>query len=127
MICYIFLFLEGFHQVQRHSIITDYIKWFWLTKSIALSCDKTEEKINDKSAFHETITHESKVTLIVDKKSLKTTTHWIENISRAGSLLIILFCPQFQTNRFISIVKLKKQSIKEPLVTLIVYFMIVMV
>ena len=53
------------------------------------NCDKTEEKIHDKSAFHETTTHESKATLIVDKKSLKTTTHWIENISRAESLHII--------------------------------------
>ena len=47
-----FLFLEGFHQIQRHSITTDCIKWLWLTKAIALIMIKL--KINDKSTFYET-------------------------------------------------------------------------
>ena len=112
-----FLFLEGFH--QRHSITTDRIKWLWRTKAIALIM------INDKSTFYETTTLATKVTWIVDKNSLKTTIHWIDNISRAGSLLMILVCPQFQTNGFIWIVKRKNQSIKEPQVSLIVHFMMI--
>ena len=97
----------------------------WRCKSKVFVLITIKLQINDKSTFYETTTLATKVTWIVDKKSLKTTIHWIDNISRAGSLLMILVCPQFQTNGFIWIVKRKNQSIKEPLVSLIVYFMMV--
>ena len=73
----------------------------WRCKSKVFVLITIKLQINDKSTFYETTTLATKVTWIVDKKSLKTTIHRIDNISRAGSLLMILVCPQFQTNGFI--------------------------
>ena len=67
----------------------------WRCKSKVFVLITIKLQINDKSTFYETTTHE-KITLIVDQESVKATIHWIENINRAGSLLIILFCPQVE-------------------------------